>query len=93
MFKCFFLPFSLSKPGVIIVSPMAPFSIIPAWVSSKIYGANLLYDVKDIWPLSLIELGGFKIKHPFIRVMSWFEKFALINRKFHWINELNLNLN
>ncbi|MEA2018940.1 MAG: glycosyltransferase family 4 protein [Campylobacterota bacterium] len=77
MFKCFFLSFSLKKPDVIIVSPMAPFPILPAWVLSKIYGAKLIYEVKDIWPLSLIELGGFKETHPFIKLMGWFEKFAL----------------
>ncbi len=78
MFKCFFLPFFIkSKPDAIIVSPMAPFPILPAWILSKIYKAKLIYEVKDIWPLSLVELGGFSLKHPFIRLMSWFEKFAL----------------
>ena len=77
MFKVFFLPLSLKKPDVIIVSPMAPFPILPAWVLSKIYGVKLIYEVKDIWPLSLIELGGFDANHPFIKIMAWFEKFAL----------------
>ncbi len=77
MFKVFFLPFSLKKPDVIIVSPMAPFPILPAWILAKIYKAKLIYEVKDIWPLSLIELGGFSPTHPFIRFMYWFEKFAL----------------
>ncbi len=76
-FKVFFLPFSLKKPDVIVVSPMAPFPILPAWVLSKIYGAKLIYEVKDIWPLSLVALGGFSENHPFIKLMSWFEKFAL----------------
>jgi glycosyltransferase involved in cell wall biosynthesis len=77
MFKIFFLPFMLKKPDTIIVSPMAPFPIFPAWVLSKIYKAKLIYEVKDIWPLSLIELGGFEKSHPFIRLMSWFETFAI----------------
>lgn len=76
-FKVFFLPFSLKKPDVIIVSPMAPFPILPAWVLSKMYGAKLIYEVKDIWPLSLVALGGFSLNHPFIKFMGWFEKFAL----------------
>ena len=76
-----FLPFKLKNPDVIIVSPMAPFPIFPAWFLAKIYHCKLIYEVKDIWPLSLVELGGFSSKHPFIRVMSWFEKFALNNSK------------
>jgi len=78
MFKVFFLPFMLKKPDVIVVSPMAPFPILPAWILSKFYGAKLIYEVKDIWPLSLVELGGFNPSHPFIKLMSWCEKFALI---------------
>jgi hypothetical protein len=77
MIKVFFLPFSLKKPDIIIVSPMAPFSILPAWILAKIYKAKLIYEVKDIWPLSLVELGGVKSTHPLIRLMAWFEKFAL----------------
>jgi glycosyltransferase involved in cell wall biosynthesis len=56
---------------------MALFSILPAWILAKIYKAKLIYEVKDICPLSLVELGGFKSTHPFIRLMAWFEKFAL----------------
>jgi len=56
---------------------MAPFPILPAWILSKIYKAKLIYEVKDIWPLSLIELGGFSKSHPFIRFMGWFERFAI----------------
>lgn len=77
MLKCFFLPFLLKKPDVIIVSPMAPFPIFPAWILAKFYRAKLIYEVKDIWPLSLVELGGFSLNHPFIKLMGWFERFAL----------------
>lgn len=76
-FKCFFLPFMLKKPDVIIVSPMAPFPIFPAWILSKIYRAKLIYEVKDIWPLSIIELGGHSPSHPLIRLMRWCERLAL----------------
>jgi glycosyltransferase involved in cell wall biosynthesis len=76
-FKVFFLLLLLKKPDVIVVSPMAPFPILPAWILSKIYKAKLIYEVKDIWPLSLIELGGFSKSHPFIRFMGWFERFAI----------------
>lgn len=78
MLKCFFLPFIVKKPDVIIVSPMAPFPILPAWIIAKIFKSKLIYEVKDIWPLSLISLGGFSSSHPFIKFMGWFEQFALI---------------
>ena len=76
--KLFFLPFyKMSKPDVVIASPMAPFLVIPAYKIAKKYGAKFIYEVKDIWPLSIIELGGISPKHPLIRMMSWCERFAI----------------
>ena len=78
-FKIFLLPFKLKKPDVIIVSPVAPFAIVPSWVLAKIFKCKLVFEVKDIWPLSLVELGGINPSHPFIVLMGWFEKFAVKN--------------
>lgn len=78
MSKLFFISKYLdAKPDIIICSPTAPFSILPAYYLSKKYDAKLIFEVRDIWPLTLVEVGGFSIKHPLIRLMSWFEKFAL----------------
>ena len=77
MSKLFFLPLKLKKPDIIIMSSIAPFSIFPAYILAKIYRAKLIFEVKDIWPLSLIEIGGFKVSHPLIKLMSFAEKFAL----------------
>lgn len=76
--KLFFLLLSgLPRPDVIVVSPMAPFPILPGYFLAKLFRCKLVYEVKDIWPLTLIELGGYSPSHPFIRLMSWFELFAL----------------
>ena len=76
-FKIFTLPFKLKKPDVIIVSPMAPFPILPSWILAKFFKCKLIFEVKDIWPASLIELGGVSPRHPLILLMSWFERFAI----------------
>jgi glycosyltransferase involved in cell wall biosynthesis len=74
----FYLPYKkLSKPDVIILSPMATFPVLPAYRLAKKFKAKFIYEVKDIWPLTLIELGGYSPKHPFIALMRWFELFAL----------------
>ena len=77
-FKTYFqLPVrKIAKPDVIIVSPMAPFPIISGYKWAKRFNAKLMYEVKDLWPLTLVEIGGYSPVHPFIKVMEWFEKFA-----------------
>lgn len=77
-FKLFFLPVKeLGNPDVIILSPMATTPVIPSLYLSKKFKCKLIYEVKDIWPLTLMELGGYSPKHPFILLLSYFEKLAL----------------
>ena len=76
--KLFFLPLKkMQKPDFIIASPMAPFLIAPAYFFAKRYKSKLIYEIKDLWPLSLIELGGYSPYHPFIWFMQKFTNFAL----------------
>jgi len=75
--KLFFLPLFQKKPDIILVSPMAPFPILPAWIWAKLWGAKLIFEVKDIWPLSVIELGNISPRHPLMLCMSFFERFAV----------------
>ncbi len=78
--RLFFLPYKkMNKPDVVIASPMATFLTIPAYLLAKKYNAKFLFEVKDIWPISIIELGNISPNHPFIKLMSWCERFA-VNR-------------
>ncbi|WP_416201121.1 glycosyltransferase family 4 protein [Thermocaproicibacter melissae] len=58
------------KPDAIIASSTYPLDIYPAHHFAKKYGAMLIYEVHDLWPLSPIELGGMSPKHPYIRLMQ-----------------------
>ena len=100
--KLFFLPLKkMQKPDFIIASPMAPFLAIPAYKLAKKFNAKFVYEIKDIWPLSIIELGNISPKNPLIRLMSWCEKFAvkkadlivssLQNYDEHLKNDLGIN--
>jgi glycosyltransferase involved in cell wall biosynthesis len=66
----------MDRPDYVVASPMAPFLIKPAHHFAKKFDAKLIYEVKDIWPLSLMELGGYSKNHPFIRLMQWFANYA-----------------
>jgi glycosyltransferase involved in cell wall biosynthesis len=58
------------KPDAVIASSTYPLDIYPAHSIAKKYGAMLIYEVHDLWPLSPIELGGMDPKHPYIRLMQ-----------------------
>jgi glycosyltransferase involved in cell wall biosynthesis len=77
-FKVYFnLPTDkLSKPDYILNSSPSLFPIISGYKWAKKFNAKLLFEVRDIWPLTLIEIGGYSQNHPFIKLMEWFEKFA-----------------
>lgn len=76
--KAYFVPVSKAgKPDIIIVSSMPIFSIITGWLLKKRYRANkLIFEIRDLWPLTPIHLLDYSRRHPMIMLMSWIEKFG-----------------
>lgn len=66
----------LPRPDAIVVSSPVPYPLVPAARFARRFGAKLVFDVRDIWPLSLTALGGYSTRHPFIRLTQWVEDFA-----------------
>lgn len=78
-FDFYFLIFGFfrkEKPDVIIVSSLSLTTVIPAYLLSKIYSTKLIFEVRDIWPLSIIKLGGYSENNLFVKVLAWIEKFG-----------------
>ena len=65
-----------SKPDMVIASSTYPFDAKVAWQISQTAKAKFVYEVHDLWPLTLIELGGMSKYHPFIWLMQKAEDFA-----------------
>nr|HIL76348.1 glycosyltransferase WbuB [Rhodospirillales bacterium] len=61
------------KPDVILYSSPSLVPYIAAKYLAEKLKCKLVFEVRDIWPLTLIELGGYSPKHPFIRLMQWVE--------------------
>lgn len=64
------------RPDVIIVSSPHPFGIFPGWILAKRYRARLVFEVRDLWPLSLIKINGSNKWHPFVVASALAERFA-----------------
>lgn len=80
MFKLRGFPIGkLEKPVAIIVSSPSLFPIVVAKKWAKRFNAKLIFEVRDIWPLTLQELGNLSSYHPLIMLMRWFEKYAYSN--------------
>jgi glycosyltransferase involved in cell wall biosynthesis len=63
----------LPVPDAIVVSSPSLFPILPAERWSRHWGARLVFEVRDVWPLTLQELGGLSRRNPLIALMGWFE--------------------
>lgn len=63
-------------PDSVLVSSPSLFAYLSAEYLAKKFSAKLLFDVRDIWPLTLVELGGIKKTHPLVLLMSYLESRA-----------------
>ena len=77
LYRLFFL--NVKKhytPDVIIVSSASPLPIWKAYFWAKRFNAKLIFEVRDIWPMSIMELGGFKKINPLVVLLQITENFA-----------------
>lgn len=79
--KLYFLPLKkITTPDIIIVSSISLLPILNAFRIKSIYKnkPKVILEIRDIWPLSLVALGGFSKYNPLLIFLSWIEKKAYI---------------
>jgi glycosyltransferase involved in cell wall biosynthesis len=74
---------SLPRPDVIIVSSLSLLTILNGLMLRSKFNCKLVFEVRDIWPLTIVEEGGFSEKNPFVRMLAWIERLGY--RKADWI--------
>jgi glycosyltransferase involved in cell wall biosynthesis len=78
--KLFRMPLKkISKPDVVIISSLSIFTILYGYFLKKKFNSFLVFEIRDIWPLTLIEEGGFSKWHPLSLIMGFIEKFGYRN--------------
>lgn len=75
--KLFFMKLNhKDKPDVVIVSSLSIFTIIYGYFLKKKFGSFLVFEIRDIWPLTMVEEGGFSKWHPLVLLIGFIEKFG-----------------
>ena len=75
--RLLFLPtHELPKPTLVVVSSPSMLPIKAALKWKKKFNTQVFFEVRDIWPLTLQELGGLSNTHPLVSFMRHYEKMA-----------------
>jgi glycosyltransferase involved in cell wall biosynthesis len=64
----------LNKPDVVIVSSLSLLTLCSGILLKWRYNAKLIVEIRDIWPLTVIEIGAFKKYNPLIVILGIIEK-------------------
>lgn len=64
------------SPDAVLCSSPSPFSFLTAKRLARDFSARLIFEVRDIWPMTLIEVGGLSQTHPLIYLMKKIEYMA-----------------
>ena len=64
------------KPDIVISSSTYPLDSYAANRIAKKSKGKYIHEAHDVWPLTLVEIGGMSKSHPFVRVLNHAEKYA-----------------
>ncbi|ENC6657303.1 glycosyltransferase family 4 protein [Aeromonas hydrophila] len=62
------------RPDVIVISSLSLLTILNGFILRKKYGCRLIFEIRDIWPLTIIEEGGVSKFNPLVLLLSFIEK-------------------
>lgn len=63
-----------NNPDVVVASSLSLLSVLNGLMLRRKYKCKLVFEVRDIWPLTLTEEGGFSKHNPFIKMLGLIEK-------------------
>lgn len=64
----------LPKPDVIIVSSLSLLTVLTGLWLRRRHKCRLVFEVRDIWPLVLIDIGRVHPWHPLVLILGWVER-------------------
>lgn len=73
-------------PDIIYYSSLSLVGFLGAEKLSKKLNVPLFFEVRDVWPLTLVELGGVSRRHPLVVFLQWVEDRAYKNSAYVFSN-------
>src|SRR5690606_34438984 len=70
------------KPDALLCSSPSLVTFLGVQHLAKRFKARLVFEVRDIWPLTLTKIGGYSKSHPVVRLMQWLEDRAYRDSEF-----------
>ena len=67
---------TLPTPDVIIVSSLSLLTILNGVRLKNKYGCKLVFEIRDIWPLTIVEEGGISKYNPLVMVLAAVERYG-----------------
>lgn len=65
------------RPDVIIGSTVHPFAALGAWIVARVRGARFVFEIRDLWPQTLVDLGAMRVGSPGERLLRGLEAFLV----------------
>ena len=65
----------IEKPDVIIGSSVHPFAVSAAWWMARRYKVRFIFEVRDLWPQTAVEMGAIKATGIPAKILYAWEKF------------------
>lgn len=77
--KLFFAPLkNFDKPDVIIISSLSLLTILNGILLKRKFKAKLVFEIRDIWPLTMVEEGGYSHRNPFVLFLGIIERWGYL---------------
>ncbi len=67
----------MRRPDVVIGSSVHPVAAFAAYVVARMRGARFIYEIRDLWPQTLVDMGALAATSPVARGLWWVEAFLV----------------
>lgn len=64
-------------PASIIGSTVHPFAALAGWVLARAFKARFYFEIRDLWPQSLVDIGALGTRNPGVVGLRWIEAFLV----------------